>query len=103
MQCEICVKPKPTLSCCCFGPTCSGPCPSGIHCQGQFFCQVITCAFPCNADVPCIINTCGFTHYPEKGRGWFKKIKDIRRGQATTPDKASTEAKGAPESEMMQR
>ena len=103
LQCEVCCKPKPPLSYWCCGPNCNGGC-QGLKLQGQFFLLTGILKFPCDSEVPCIINTLGYTWYPSAGKGCCKTVGEIRAGQAPpSPATASTEPKGAPESQTMER
>ena len=55
----------PCLPCCCCGPQieCDGC--SVFNVQGQCCCCVTSAAFPCNDEVPCILNVAGCTLYPK--------------------------------------
>jgi hypothetical protein len=53
------------LPCCCCGPAieCDGcsVCNAQLHCC----CAAVSAAFPCNDEVPCVVNVAGWTLYPQ--------------------------------------
>ena len=101
LQCEVCIKPKPPLQCLFCGPTCNGGC-QGLKIQGQFFCQVINLKFPCDSEVPCIINIFGYTCYPSESRGCLKTIGEINAGnKKETENKDGTTAPGEVQVEVV--
>jgi hypothetical protein len=61
LECDVCFKIKaPLCPFCCCGPRMAANC-TLLKLEGQFFCCVQACAFPCDKEVPCMVNAVGLT------------------------------------------
>ncbi|CAB9505622.1 expressed unknown protein [Seminavis robusta] len=68
MHCKCCCKCRTTcLPCYCCGPVCQRSGCALLNLQLHACCVVLTGAFPCNQDVPLLLNILGWNIYPRCG------------------------------------